>query len=119
MGMLKKVNTEVGPMVRSNLLERVRVFHGREVPERFPQILLPEQAANNLAALRLGKLANASYCLRYECGAEAGDQVPRKLLLQPGGDRDARLEDDECDDALALQLVGYAHVKSARVLTAA
>jgi hypothetical protein len=42
MGMLKKVSSEWGPMVMSNLLKRVRVFHSREVPQRFPEILLPE-----------------------------------------------------------------------------
>ena len=75
MGMLKKVNKEVGPMVRSNLLERVRVFHRREVSECFPQILLAEQSANNLATLRLGELAYRAHGSRFECRAEAVDQV--------------------------------------------
>src|SRR6266481_3817063 len=108
MGMLKKVSTEVGPMVKSNLLKRVRVFHGGEVPQRFSEILLPQQTANNLAALRFGELAHAAHRLRLESRAEALDQVPRKLLLQRGGGRDAGFRHDECNDALALQLIGHA-----------
>src|SRR5260370_39094551 len=108
MGMLKKVSSEQGPMVKSNLLKRVRVFHGREVPQRFPEVLLPEQTANNLATLRFGKLAHAAYRLRLESRAEALDQVPGKLLLQSGSGRGAGLEYDECDNAPAFQRVGNA-----------
>ena len=49
--MLKKVNSELRLSVISYAFERVRIFHGRKVSERFTEIFLAEQTSNNLATL--------------------------------------------------------------------
>ena len=105
MGMLKKVNREVGRIVRSDIFECLRILHGRKVSERFSQILLPQQTANNFAALCFGELANGPYGPRFERGAEAIDQMRGKLQLEIRRRRNTRFRHDKRHDAFALQRI--------------
>src|SRR5205823_11405803 len=103
--MLKKVNSELRLSVISYAFEGVRVFDGGEIAQGLAKIFLAQQAADNLAALRLWQFANDADCPRFERGAERVDQMRRKLFFKIGRNFKAGFRDDKSYDAFALQLI--------------
>ena len=59
--------------------------------QRFSQIFLAQQPANNFAALGLGELSHRAHGLWFERGPKRVDEMQRKLLFKFGRDRDAGL----------------------------